>query len=48
MYLHVREHKDRGADEVRQLINKHLKRNADQTITYDEFKNYYFKIMTIH
>lgn len=48
MFLHVRDRRDRGADDVRNLINRHLKRGPDAAITYDEFKAYYFKILAVH
>lgn len=46
--MHIRQAKDKHGTDVRMKIRKFYGKEGDGYVTYEEFKNYYLKLMTIH
>jgi AraC-like DNA-binding protein len=48
VYLKLKNRNDKNAAAIKELIRKYYKKEGDGYITFDEFKQYFIRIVTIH
>ncbi|KAL4508254.1 hypothetical protein ABPG72_003558 [Tetrahymena utriculariae] len=48
IYLKLQQRDNKGAPQIKELIRKYYNKPKNSQISYDEFKHFYIKVLTIH